>query len=74
MLSLFPDQAKYYFCKANIPRGLDVQILQSIADKTHKFGKAYRSVKQAFAAARVSADDQDLIIIAGSIFIVAEAI
>tara|TARA_B110000459_G_scaffold34308_1_gene36238 strand:- start:2292 stop:3581 length:1290 start_codon:yes stop_codon:yes gene_type:complete len=74
MLSLFPDQAKYYFCKANIPRGLDVHILQSIAEKTHKFGKAYRSVKQAFAAARVSADDKDLIIIAGSIFIVAEAI
>lgn len=74
MLSLFPDQAKYYFCKANIPRGLDAHILQSKAENTHKFGKAYRSVKQAFAAARMSADDKDLIIIAGSIFVVAEAI
>lgn len=74
MLSLFPDQAKYYFCKANIPRGLDSHILQSKAENTNKFGKAYRSVKQAFAAARMSANDKDLIIIAGSIFVVAEAI
>ncbi len=74
MLSLFPDQAKYYFCKANIPRGLDAHILQSKAENTQKFGKAYRSVKQAFAAARMSANDKDLIIIAGSIFVVAEAI
>ena len=74
MLSLFPDQAKYYFCKANIPRGLDAHILQSKAENTQKFGKAYRSVKQAFAAARRSANDKDLIIIAGSIFVVAEAI
>ena len=74
MLSIFPDQAKYYFCKANIPRGLDAYILQSKAENTQKFGKAYRSVKQAFAAARMSANDKDLIIIAGSIFVVAEAI
>lgn len=74
MLSLFPNQAKYYFCKANIPRGLDAQTLQCKAAQNHKNGKVYRSVKQAFAAARMSADDQDIIIIAGSIFVVAEAI
>ncbi len=74
MLSLFPDQAKYYFCKANIPRGLDANVLQSKANEVNKSGKAYRSVRQAFAAAKMSADDKDLIIIAGSIFVVAEAI
>ncbi len=74
MLSLFPNSAKYYFCKANIPRGLDAKELLSRAMNNHKFGKAYRSVKQAYAAARMSADDKDLIIIAGSIFVVAEAI
>ena len=74
MLSLFPNQAKYYFCKANIPRGLDADTLQTKAKTVNKTGKAYRSVKQAFAAARMSAKDSDLIIIAGSIFVVAEAI
>jgi len=74
MLSLFPNHAKYYFCKANIPRGLDAHSLKSKAENVNKFGKAYRSVKQAFAAARMSANDKDLIIISGSIFVVAEAI
>ena len=74
MLTLFPDEAKYYFCKANIPRGLDADSLQSKAQGVNKNGKAYRSVKQAYAAARMSAIDSDLIIIAGSIFVVAEAI
>ncbi len=74
MLSLFPDEAKYYFCKANIPRGLDAAVLLSKAEQTNKKGKKYRSVKQAYAAARMSAKESDLIIIAGSIFVVAEAI
>lgn len=74
MLSLFPNQAKYYFCKANIPRGLDAYRLKNEAQQINKFGKAYRSVKQAYAAARMSANDHDLIIIVGSIFVVAEAI
>jgi len=74
MLNLFPEQAKYYFCKANIPRGLDAVELQSKALKYDRQGKSYRSVKQAFAASRMSATDSDLIIIAGSIFVVAEAL
>jgi len=74
MLNLFPKQAKYYFCKANIPRGLDAVELQSKALKYGRQGKSYRSVKRAFAASRMSATDSDLIIIAGSIFVVAEAL
>lgn len=74
MLGLFPDKAKYYFCKANIPRGLDSSSLQSKAKEVNRVGKAYRSVNQAYAAARMSAQDNDLIIIAGSIFVVAEAL
>lgn len=74
MLSLFPQNAKYYFCKANIPRGLEAGKLQELAKGVHRKGKSYRSVKQAFAASRMSARPQDLILIAGSIFVVAEAL
>lgn len=74
MLALFPDAGKYYFCKANIPRGMDATTLLDKAKQVNKKGKKYRSVKQAYAAARMSAQEKDLIIIAGSIFVVAEAL
>ena len=74
MLSLFPDLAKYYFCKANIPRGLEASQLLYKGQLANKKGKKYRSVRQAYAAARLSAKEEDLILIAGSIFVVAEVL
>ncbi len=31
ILTLFPKKAKYYFCKPNIPRGLNAEILEENA-------------------------------------------
>jgi dihydrofolate synthase / folylpolyglutamate synthase len=72
VLTLFPDSASYYFAKANIPRGLDAEILRGMASEQNLGGRAYKSVKQALAAAKKRAQPNDLIFVGGSIFVVAE--
>jgi dihydrofolate synthase/folylpolyglutamate synthase len=74
MLNLLPENATYYFAKADIPRGLDAEILRGLAEETGRVGKAYKSVRQALAAARKSAKKEDLIYVGGSIFVLAEVI
>ena len=74
VLSLFPKEAIYYFCKPNIPRGLNVDELKG---KAHNFGlngQVFGSVSEAYNAALKNADDQDLIFVGGSTFVVAEVI
>lgn len=74
MLNLFPKNASYYFCKADIPRGLDAEMLKRKAELASLKGEAYISVHEAFTAARAAADDADLIVVTGSAFVVAEVI
>ncbi|ATA90233.1 tetrahydrofolate synthase [Capnocytophaga stomatis] len=73
-LDMFPKDATYYFCKPNIPRGLDVHILTEIATKKGINGKAYDSVKQALQAAKENANSEDFIFVGGSTFVVAEIV
>jgi dihydrofolate synthase/folylpolyglutamate synthase len=73
-LGYFPADARYYFAKANIPRGLDTRVLQEKAQAFGLVGKPYKSVKGALAAAKRAAKPDDLIIVIGSIFVVAEVI
>jgi dihydrofolate synthase / folylpolyglutamate synthase len=70
----FPQNATYYFAKANIPRGLDSDILKEQAAVYSLKGKAYKSVKRALAAAKRKAGKDDLIYVGGSIFVVGEVI
>jgi dihydrofolate synthase / folylpolyglutamate synthase len=74
MLQLLPTNATYYFAKANIPRGLDAEILRGMAAEIGRVGKAYKSVRQALAAAKRRAKTDDLIYVGGSIFVLAEVI
>jgi len=74
ILSLFPTAARYYFAKANIPRGLDASVLKKEAAVYGLKGRAYISVKNALRAAKRAANEEDLIFIGGSIFIVAEVL
>lgn len=74
MLSLLPKDAVYYFCKANIPRGLKAGVLKKKA-KTHGLtGSCYRSVGSAFAHAKKNAEKNDLVFVGGSAFVVAEVV
>jgi dihydrofolate synthase / folylpolyglutamate synthase len=70
----FPAQAQYYFAKANIPRGLDAELLREKAAEFNLHGKAYSSVPNALKAAKKAAHPNDLILVVGSIFVVAEVI
>jgi dihydrofolate synthase/folylpolyglutamate synthase len=74
ILALLPTHAQYYFCHAAIPRALEAETLRIEAAKYQLVGKAYQSVKEALAAARLAATNNDLIFIGGSTFVVAEII
>lgn len=74
VLPLFPESARYYFAKADIPRGLDAQILREKAALCGLQGRAYRSVANALRAARRAAAPDDLVVVIGSIFVVAEVL
>lgn len=74
MLGQLPTTATYYFCKADIPRGLDASILRTQAGERGLGGDAYPSVPGAIQAARTAAGPEDLVLVTGSVFVVAEAL
>lgn len=74
VLPLFPKVAKYYFAKADIPRGLPAKDLQQTAALFELEGRTYSSVKNALRAAKRAASVEDTIFVGGSIFTVAEVL
>ncbi|WOC39778.1 folylpolyglutamate synthase/dihydrofolate synthase family protein [Polaribacter sp. HL-MS24] len=74
ILPMFPTKATYYFCKPNIPRGLSEVILQEKASEFNLKGKKYESVEKAYSEALLNANQNDMIYIGGSTFVVAEII
>ena len=74
MLPLFPSNASYYFCKPAISRGLSEVVLEANAKKFNLVGKKYSSVKLALKSALLNANQQDIIYVGGSTFVVAEII
>lgn len=74
ILQLLPKNAEYYFCKADIPRGLDVNILAEKARSSGLKGNCYNSVNEAYTTACANAKDEDLVFVGGSNFTVAEII
>ncbi|KAF0195950.1 MAG: bifunctional folylpolyglutamate synthase/dihydrofolate synthase [Bacteroidetes bacterium] len=74
MLVLLPAEATYYFCKADIPRGLDANLLMKEAMAFGLKGRVYHSVKEALNAAWSAANNEDMVFVGGSAFTVAEVI
>lgn len=72
ILPLFPINATYYFCKPNIPRGLEATILHEKALANKLIGEVYSSVSEAYMIAKKNANAEDLIFVGGSTFVVAE--
>jgi dihydrofolate synthase / folylpolyglutamate synthase len=72
ILMILPKNAKYYFCTPNIPRGLDVNLLQSKAAIFGLDGGVFASVAKAYESAKSEAVKNDFIYIGGSTFVVAE--
>ncbi|MBL6944160.1 MAG: bifunctional folylpolyglutamate synthase/dihydrofolate synthase, partial [Bacteroidales bacterium] len=74
ILTLLPNNATYYFCKPDIPRGIDSLELAELGFKAGLNGKSYNSVMQAYHSAKNNAGFNDLVFIGGSTFVVAEVI
>jgi dihydrofolate synthase / folylpolyglutamate synthase len=73
-LSRLPKNAVYYFCRPDIPRGLDENELSIQAMQSGLNGTSYPSVIQAYHEALTSAHKNDIVLVVGSIFIVAEVL
>ena len=74
ILPLFPQDATYYFCKPNIPRGLDEYELQSKASHFGLLGSTYNSVNEAYLTAISNAEKEDVVFVGGSTFVVGEVV
>ncbi|GAB2777884.1 bifunctional folylpolyglutamate synthase/dihydrofolate synthase [Salinimicrobium soli] len=74
VLPLLPKKAYFYFCRPNIPRGMDAENLQKMAAEKGLFGEAYNSVTDAYEAALHKASPKDVVYVGGSTFTVAEII
>jgi dihydrofolate synthase / folylpolyglutamate synthase len=72
ILELLPENAIYYFTKANIPRALDEDTLYLHAQQHGLKGSCFSTVEDAYGAAKQAANKQDVIFIGGSNFVVAE--
>jgi dihydrofolate synthase/folylpolyglutamate synthase len=73
-LSLFPKDAVYYFCNAQLQRALPAQDLKELAVVAGLSGEVYDTVVHAVDAARHEMHDGDALLITGSFFIAGEAL
>lgn len=74
VLPMLPKDATYYFCKPDIPRGLDAESMKAQAGTFGLTGEAYPSVKKALLSAQKNAGAHDLVFVGGSTFVVAEVV
>lgn len=74
ILQIMPRQARYYFCRPDIPRGMDAEKLADKAFEVGLRGAVYHSVRDAYRSAYNNAAFNDLIFIGGSTFVVAEVV
>lgn len=72
ILDMLPSDADYYYTQPSVERGLDVAILAEKAALLGKPGPKFSDIHSALAHVRSLADPNDLIIVTGSIFLVAD--
>ena len=72
VLNILPKDAKYYFTKASVKRAMDEEILKAMANQVGIVGNSFKDVKSALQAAKNEAENDDLIFVGGSSFIVAD--
>ncbi|MES2622180.1 MAG: folylpolyglutamate synthase/dihydrofolate synthase family protein [Bacteroidota bacterium] len=73
-LSVLPKNARYYFCKAAIPRGMDADELKAHAAEFGLKGESFSTVEKAFKAAKKNLKGGEMLLVAGSVFVVAEVL
>ena len=69
---IFPEKAEYYFVKPKVIRGRDSQEVRQIFQSNNRFGTIDKSVNEALNNIKKSCNDNDVIFIGGSTFLVSE--
>lgn len=72
VLKLLPSSAHYYFTQSHIPRALPVNELAKQANALGLNGGSFEDVNAALNEAIKNANHQDLVLVIGSIYLVAE--
>ncbi|HAI85308.1 MAG TPA: dihydrofolate synthase [Chitinophagaceae bacterium] len=72
VLATMPQHAQYYFTQAQIPRALAADALQQQALMHGLYGNTYENVDAAVAAALQHANETDVVLVCGSVFLVGE--
>lgn len=72
ILDMLPADASYYFTRPSVERGLDQELLADVARRHNRIGPSFPDVRSALSKARESAAPGDLVIVTGSIFLIAD--
>jgi dihydrofolate synthase/folylpolyglutamate synthase len=72
ILGLLPKDAQYYFCKPDVVRGYDANLLSKEGEAWGLIGESYNDVLSAYNAAVNCAKPIDMIYVGGSTFVVGD--
>lgn len=72
LLNLLPKEASYYLCEPNIPRKMELNVLEEHFNKRELSSQRFDSPIHALRVAIDRADKDDLVLVSGSLFVVAE--
>lgn len=72
MVEAMPKEAVYYYVKASIPRALDAETLAEVGNGMGRIGKVYGSVENGYNQAVKESQEDDLVLVCGSNFVVSE--
>jgi len=76
VLDLIPSNSVMYWCKADVPRSMEVEVLNGIGERVGLTGEAYDSVNSALVAARrfTHGEDGVRVVVCGSVYVVGEVV
>jgi len=76
VLTLIPSNSVMYWCKADVPRSMEVEILKGTGEQLGLTGEAYDSVNSALYEARRFAHGKEgvRVVVCGSVYVVGEVI
>jgi dihydrofolate synthase/folylpolyglutamate synthase len=72
ILELLPEEGIYYLCQSKVPRAMPIEDLVACFTEKKLTFKAFNNVNEARLAALKDSEKEDLILITGSTFVVAE--
>ena len=74
ILSLFPSDTRFSWSQAKVVRAMDAKLLKATAANLGYTGKAYTSAEEGFLAIKGALDSKDILVVCGSVFLVAEVL